>query len=147
MPEVTSGDLATYLRASGAAPGSADLAAAMAIVGGDFTVDDTPYTGPGDHYLVAPTGEVAILIQRNIATAIFLRIRGGEGFEPYSRVSGLFPGSTTAPAREEIRGLFGEPMRSAAAYDLFEVDDRFVHVEYDAEGLSLVTVMDQDPLA
>ncbi|WP_300675968.1 hypothetical protein [Nocardioides sp.] len=147
MSDVTTSDLGTFLRATGAPEGSADLAAAMAIVGGEFSVDDTPYTGPGDHYLVAPTGEVSILIQRDVATAIFLRIRGGEGFEAYSRVSGLFPGSTTAPAREEIRGLLGEPMRSAGGYDLFQVDGRFAHFEYDADGLSLITLMDEDPLA
>ena len=147
MSDVTTGEIRTYLDAMGAGEDSAELSAAMAVTGGGFELDDTPYDEPGDHYLVSKAGGVTVLVQRGVVTSIFLEVRGGHGYTPYARVDTLVAGLSADSTREDVRSLLGEPFRSAAGYDLYQVDGRLVHFEFDDGALVTITFMAEDPLA
>lgn len=142
-------DLAVYLRATGTPDGSDELAAVFALAGEEFdTFDESGDESDGDErYHVSAAGGVEVLVRNETVSAIFLTVHGTGEMTAYPLLDALLPDLSATSTRKDVRDLLGEPSRSAAAFDLYELANRFVHFEYGDDGLRLITVMARDPLA
>lgn len=141
-----SDDIGVFLAALGEGIYSEAGFAVQRLAGPTFTQDTMP---EGDLFITFPEGGVSVNYEGDEpqAVAVFVFIQPTERVDAYPAPDQLISGLRLSTAgRADVAEHFGEPARSGGAFDVFAVDDRFLHFEYSSEGqLKMVTAVLSGP--
>lgn len=135
MTEPITGEVTTMLGALGQGMYDEGGLRLLGLVGP--TYEDDAF--PGELYRTFPRMGAAVNYEETdaglIAQAVFVYLEERDGAEPYPTPDQLIDGlALTSAGREEIRARLGEPVRSAGGFDAFAVGERYLHIEYSADG-------------
>ena len=109
------------------------------------TYEDEAY--PGELYRTFPRMGAAVNYEETdtgmVAQTVFVYLEARDGAEPYPTPDRLIDGlALTSAGREAIRARLGEPVLAKDGFDAFAVGERYLHVEYRADGSpAMVTAM------
>ncbi|SEF12723.1 hypothetical protein SAMN04489740_4279 [Arthrobacter alpinus] len=150
LPEIVTdatGDIEIFAAALGTSRTSPENAAVAAFLGGEPKVDKKNYGDTPAEYLIFATSGVTQLFKDGVATSIFIKPAGDKKNAPYPIPDALIDGLSLTATREEINVFFANRIRSGEAYNLFRVNRRMLHFEFDAtNALRLITIMLTDVL-
>ncbi|MBC9956526.1 hypothetical protein [Yimella sp. cx-51] len=127
------GDCVPYLAVLGLAE---DVAAVQAIMEQQQGKAKTQtFKGPFAHYVSYYKSGVGFVFDEQGLTQVSFYLIAQGGFDAYPGRATLISGIEEY-TRDGVRAAFGEPTASRSDdWDLYEVDDRVVHFEYDEEGV------------
>ncbi|WP_107657210.1 hypothetical protein [Nocardia suismassiliense] len=136
MPIVT-GEMATMLNVLGLRKGDNRILDVIVLVGPDMEVENVDW---GDvqstYYLFRPAG-TELLFEDEVLVSAMVRTQpdsADETYGPYPRPGNLLEGLCPTATRAEVAALLGQPERTGPNFDRYEVNDRYLHFEFDAAG-------------
>ncbi|WP_431843294.1 hypothetical protein [Calidifontibacter indicus] len=101
----------------------------------DAAVTQT-FHGPYAHYVSFHADGVGFLFEKNGLRAVTFYVEAEDDFSAYPEPQNLLDG-LDAYTRDGVRAALGEPTASRGDdWDIYEVDGRFVHFEYDDEAVA-----------
>lgn len=142
-----SGEVAAMLAILGQGPGAGQVREFVDSFEVDVEEDRDDDGADEELYLVLADAGVELSFTGGELTAIFVFLDGDDEHERYRTPDALVDGLSIDGGRDEVRTAFGAPVRSREGYDLFAVDERFLHVEYLDGRPRLLTVMLRDVAA
>lgn len=122
-----------YLAVLGRPEDDADV---QALVRAQSSAAETEtFKGPYAHYVSFHTDGVGFLFETSGLVSVVFYIEAENEFDAYSARAALIDGFDDY-TRSGVRAAFGEPTVSRDDdWDIYEVDDRFVHFAYDDEAV------------
>lgn len=127
------GDCAPYLAGLGLAEDAAAVQAIMEQQKGKAKTQT--FKGPFVHYVSYYKSGVGFVFDERGPKQVSFYVVAHGGFDAYPGRATLISGLEEY-TRDGVRAAFGEPTASRSdEWDLYEVDGRVVHFEYDDEGV------------
>ena len=137
-------DIDVFLAALGEGIYSEAAFAVQRLAGPTFEQESMP---DGELFITYPEGGISVSYEgedeEQQAVAVFVHIQPSDDAGAYPAPDQLFEGlQLSAAERADVAAHFGEPVHSGGAFDVFAVNDRYVHFEYGANGdLIMLTAM------
>lgn len=106
---------------------------------------------PGELYRTFPRMGAAVNYEETdvgmIAQAVFVYLEARDGAEPYPTPDRLIDGlALTNADREDVRARLGEPILVKDGFDAFAIGERYLHIEYSADGSpTMITALIEVP--
>lgn len=146
-PKLT-GTITTFLTALNHPELDEEVQTVISVLGESYETETYNDTGVEEKYLSAPEQGVELLLDDGILNTIFIYATPTDENEVFSDWEGLIDGLNEDSTREEIRAIVGDPVKTATLYDLYQVEDRFIHFQFDesSQHLNKLTLMAKDPL-
>lgn len=146
-PKLT-GTITTFLVALNHPEVDEEVQTVIGVLGESYETETYNDTEVEEKYLSAPAQGLELLLNDGILNTIFIYAAPTDENEVFSDWEGLIDGLNGDSAREEIRSILGEPVKTATLYDLYQLEDRFIHFEFDesSQRLNKLTLMAKDPL-
>lgn len=113
------------------------------------TFDDEHYPDDEMYRTFGPQG-ISVLFEgrpgAQKASAVFVYMTAHGGAHAYPTPDQLIDGLSLSTAdRETVVTFMGEPAHSGGAFDIYAVDARFLHFEFDGDTLTTITAMSEVP--
>lgn len=135
------GDVFTFLNALGAPEGDSRLERALALVGGEPSVEIYDDEGAEEKYLNLSEQGVSFLLMDGRLDTVFVYAIASSTRNAYGRWSTLIDGIAPDSSRDDIERVLGTPLRSTSSYLTYQADPGFVQFEFDGASLKMAVIM------
>lgn len=139
MTTVT-GEIAALLDVLGCRTGDNQVLHAMTVIGClDFKMDIEKFDFDGEkstHFIFKPAG-TDLVFENDILEMIMVRTQPDyqdEAYRLYPRPEALVDGLSSTATRAEVTALLGNPERVGPNFDRYEVNQHYLHFEFDSNG-------------
>lgn len=136
MATVT-GEMAVMLDVLGLRVGDARILDAIALVGPKMDIDKFDFDGEkSTHYTFNVSG-TDLVFEDKVLVAAMVRTQPSSEDAPrgvYPRPAALVQGLSPSSTRAEVKAFLGDPERVGPRFDRYEVNDHYLHFEFDANG-------------
>ncbi|MET9224553.1 hypothetical protein [Lentzea sp. NPDC003310] len=132
-----SGEIAVLLDVLGHRQGDSRILEAVVLVGPAMEVSEYDFDGEKSTYFVFKEAGTELLFEDDVLTSAMVRTQpdpDDETYGVYPRPAELVHGLSTTATRDEVTAFLGTPERSGPSFDRFEVNNRYLHFEYGANG-------------
>ncbi|MEJ3653829.1 hypothetical protein WEH80_12670 [Actinomycetes bacterium KLBMP 9759] len=134
---IVAGEMAVMLTVLGLRKGDDRILDVIALVGPTMEVEEFDFDGERSTYYVFRPAGTDLLFEDDVLVSTMVRTQPDvqdDTYGVYPRPTGLVDGLSPTATRREVTALLGEPERSGANFDRYEVNGRYLHVEFDAAG-------------
>jgi hypothetical protein len=138
------GDITRFLAILGESPDASAVTAFVDSFEVEVEEDEMELGDEVETYLILADAGVELNFTDGVLTAVFAYVEGDDEHEAFRDAPSLVDGLTLTEDRDGIRAVLGTPVRSTDAFDLFQVGDRFLHVEYADERPRMLTALLED---
>lgn len=132
-----SGDLAVMLDVLGRRQGDSRILDAIALVGPDMEVEEFDFDGAKSTYFTFKPAGTDLLFEDDVLASVMVRTRPDDQDETYGlypRPTALVDGLSATATRAEVTALLGDPERVGPSFDRYEVNNRYLHFEFDSSS-------------
>lgn len=137
------GDVFTFLNALEAEEADPRVERALAMVGGEPTVETYDDEGVEEKYLNLSEQGASFLFMDGTLDTVFVYAAASSTRNAYARWSTLIEGIGPDSSREDIERVLGAPLRSTGSYMTYEADPGFVQFDFDGASLKSVVIMSE----
>ncbi len=137
------GDVITFLNALEAREADPRVQRALALVGGEPTVETYDDDGVEEKYLNLPEQGVSLLFMDGTLDTVFVYATASPTRNAYSRWSTLIEGIGPDSSREDIERVLGAPLRSTGTYLTYEAAPGYVQFDFDGASLKSAVIMNE----
>lgn len=135
------GDVLIFLNALEAEETDQRLEQALAVVGGEPTIETYDDAGDEEKYLDLPERGVSFLLTDGSLDTVFIYAVASPTRSAYAQWSTLIEGIGPDSSREDIEATLGTPLRSTDRYLTYRADPGFVQFDFDGGRLKMLVVM------
>lgn len=136
MTTVT-GEMAVMLDVLGHRQGDSRILDAIALVGPTMEVTEHDFDGEkSTHFIFKPAG-TELVFENDVLDMVMVRTQPDsqdETFGLYPRPAALVDGLSPTATRAEVTAFLGRPEREGADFDRYEVNNRYLHFEFDSNS-------------
>ena len=137
------GDVSTFLNALEAEEADSRVERALAMVGGEPTVETYDDGGAEEKYLNLSEQGVSFLFTDGTLDTVFVHATASSTRNAYVEWSTLIEGIGPDSSREDIERVLGAPVRSTGSYLTYGADSGFVQFDFDGDSLKSVVIMSE----
>lgn len=135
MTTVT-GEAAVMLGVLGRRKGDDRILDVVALVGPDMEVDEFASDDGGrtTYFAFPPTG-TDLIFKNDLLVSVMVRTQPDlqdESYGLYPRPAALIEGLSGTAGRAEVKAFMGAPERVGPNFDVYEVNERYLHFEFDS---------------
>ena len=136
MTTVT-GEVAVLLDVLGCRKGDSRILEAIALVGPGMEVEEFDSDSEKSTYFVFRPAGTELLFENDVLVAVMVRTQPDAqhpGYGRYPRPTALIDGLSPTATRAEVTAFLGAPERTGRAFDRYEVNEHYLHVEFAPNG-------------
>ncbi|MFD5828016.1 hypothetical protein [Lentzea sp. NPDC060358] len=132
-----SGEITVFLDVLGLRQGDSRILDAIVLVGPAMEVSEYDFDGEKSTYFVFKEAGTELLFEDDVLASAMVRTQPDpedETYGQYPRPGALVQGLSATATRDEVTAALGSPERSGPSFDRFQVDNRYLHFEFGANG-------------
>ncbi|MFF3228151.1 hypothetical protein ACFYV7_35525 [Nocardia suismassiliense] len=136
MPIVT-GEMAAMLNVLGLRKGDNRILDVIVLVGPSMEVEQFDFGDVQSTYYLFRQAGTELLFENEVLVSAMVRTQPDsedETYALYPRPDNLLEGLSPTATRTEVTALLGQPERTGPNFDRYEVNDHYLHFEFDAAG-------------
>jgi hypothetical protein len=136
MASVT-GEMAVMLGVLGYRQGDGRILEAIVLVGPKMEIEKFEFDGDKSTYFVFKPAGTDLLFENDVLVSVMVRTQPDSQdstYGLYPRPAALIAGLSPTATRAEVAALLGDPERVGPGFDRYEVNQRYLHFEFDSNG-------------
>lgn len=131
------GEMAVMLDVLGYRLGDDRILKAIILVGPRMEVEEFDFDGEQSKYYTFKPAGTDLLFENTVLVSAMVRTQPDsqdETYGLYPRPTALIDGLSPTATREEVTAFLGAPERVGPDFDRYEVNERYLHFQFDANG-------------
>jgi hypothetical protein len=136
MATVT-GEMAVMLGVLGYRQGDGRILDAIVLVGPKMEVTKYDFDGDKSTYFTFKPAGTDLLFENDVLVSVMVRTQPDSQdatYGRYPRPAALVDGLPATATRAEVAAFLGDPERVGPSFDRYEVNQRYLHFEFDSNG-------------
>ncbi|MFI9402035.1 hypothetical protein [Nocardia sp. NPDC052316] len=136
MPIVT-GEMAAMLNVLGLRQGDKRILDVIVLLGPEMEVEHADWGEVQSTYYLFRRAGTELLFEDELLVSAMVRTQPDsedETYGLYPRPDNLLEGLSPNATRTEVTAVLGQPERTGPNFDRYEVNDHYLHFEFDAAG-------------
>ncbi|USX55609.1 hypothetical protein [Lentzea sp. HUAS12] len=132
-----SGEITVLLDVLGHRQGDSRILEAVVLVGPQMEVSEYDFDGEKSTYFVFKDAGTELLFEDDVLASAMVRTQPDpedETYGVYPRPGELVQGLSATATRDEVRAFLGTPERTGPSFDRYQVNGRYLHFEFGADG-------------
>ncbi|QBS39456.1 hypothetical protein [Nocardia sp. CS682] len=134
---IVTGEVAAMLNVLGLRKGDNRILDVIVLLGPEMEVEDFDWGDVQSTYYLFRRAGTELLFEDEVLVSAIVRTlpdSADETYRPYPRPGALLEGLSPNATRSEVTALLGQPERAGPNFDRYEVNNRYLHFEFDPAG-------------
>jgi len=131
------GEMAVMLDVLGLRQGDSRILGAIALVGPEMEIEEFDWGSEKSTYFIFKRAGTDLLFEDGVLASAIVRMQPDAqdpGYDLYPRPAALIDGLPPTATRDEVEAFFGAPERTESSFVRYEVNERYLHVEFNSDG-------------
>ncbi|CAM4483090.1 hypothetical protein NONI108955_33715 [Nocardia ninae] len=134
---IVTGEMAAMLNVLGLRKGDNRILDVIVLVGPEMEVEDFDWGDVQSTYYLFRRAGTELLFEDEVLVSAMVRTQPDgedETYGLYPRPGELLEGLSPTATRTEVAAALGKPERTGPNFDRYEINDHYLHFEFDAAG-------------
>ena len=134
---IVTGEMAVMLDVLGCVQSDSRILGAIALVGPKMEVSEFDFDGEQSTYFIFKPAGTDLVFENDVLEMIMVRTQRDDQDETYGvypRPAALIDGLSPTALRADVTALLGSPERVGPNFDRYEVNQRYLHFEFDSNS-------------